>query len=270
MRPASKREGGAKPEPPGPLLLLLTSTQGDLSEQASSRSLSQSLAHPFLPSVCAMSTPSSRRSSLSGRLSAPAVRPSSASPVSSWTNPPLRNIPPRVTSPASHPASPGASGDQSALTLDRQAVDAGKVSASNLSASLGKVAQQQQQAAADGASSSSQQPKDYFSPAAAGPSTPASAGGTSTPNKDYPTEFSVDAVPDEEKARILNRHLVSASERRGSNAQAAAAPDRASLRQGGAHNESGISLAGSNGASGDDVAGDEFSIPYESQGSDVT
>ena len=219
-----------------------------------------------------MSTPSSRRSSLSGRLAAPAVRPSSASPVSSWTNPPLRNIPPRVTSPASHPASPPAG--QSALTLDRQAIDGGKVSASNLSASLGKVAQQQQQAAAaDGASPSSaqQQPKDYFSPAAAGPSsTPASANGagTLTPTKDYPS--ALDDVPDEEKARILNRHLVSASERRGSNAQSAGVPDRASLRQAGALNESGVSLADSNAASGDDAPGEEFSIPYESQGGDVT
>lgn len=216
-----------------------------------------------------MSSPSSRRSSFSGRLAAPAVRPSSASPASSYANPPLQNIPPRIS------PSPNASGFQSALAVDKQPVADAKVSASNLSASLGKAAQQQQPA---GLSPQPTGDSPASPAAAAGLSPPAVAsGGPSTPSKDYPSEFSLDNVPDEEKARILNRHLVSASERRGSNAQSSTAPDRASLRQGASaisRNESGVSLGDSNGsqavAGGADSDAEEFSIPYDSQGGDVT
>lgn len=203
-----------------------------------------------------MASPSSRRPSLStGRLAAPS-RSSGPSPAGSWTNPPLVQIPPRLASASD---SPNASGIQSAISLDKRTVTSA-AAASNLSASLGKVADGQQR---------QQQPNDYFaSPSAAGPSTPNTKGSTSP--SATPAD-SLDAIPDEEKARILNRHLVGASERRGSNAQSVA-PDVSSLRHGASsmsRNESGLSLGDSDGSQ--PVAdSEEFSIPYESQGGDVT
>lgn len=199
------------------------------------------------PPSAPMSSPA-RASFSSGRFH----HPSSSSNPSSWTNPPLRipQVPPRST------ASPSETANESSISVgERLPVPSSSVQQSNLSASLAGQAPQ-------------------LSP---GTITPVSGFNLPGPFSPSPTSerpgFSLDAVPDEDKLKILGKHLVSAQERRQSRSGTPDMSSMMSLRTGLAiGGESGVaSVVGSDtGNNSVDENENEFSIPYESQGGDVT
>ncbi|CED83639.1 vacuolar amino acid transporter 3 [Phaffia rhodozyma] len=208
-------------------------------------------------------------------------RPSSSGP-NSWTNPPLRipQVPPRLNSPAG--PSPSGSANQSAISVgERVAVSSSPVEQSNLGASLnaGLQSATRRFSLASGSGSGS------------GVTTPttnaalfAQSANTGTfapsPTKELP-ELSLDAIPHEDKVKVLGKHLVSTQDRRQSQSVTPDHGSAFSITPGAAGRGSlygaqpGESMVGSLAGTeaGSSIHGgdeNDFSIPYASQGGDVT
>lgn len=98
-------------------------------------------------------------------------------------------------------------------------------------------------------------------PPSPNPGTPELPSGSATPLRPDESAFSTLAdVPDEEKARVLRRHLVSAEERTGSGSKVATPGANDSPAEGSQAGDSAV-------VSG---AEDPFPIPYDAPGGDVT
>ncbi|KAL7413889.1 transmembrane amino acid transporter protein-domain-containing protein [Mrakia frigida] len=191
-----------------------------------------------------------------GGLAPPGSNPGSFTPASSIPNIPLR-VP-----------SPNTSGVQTSLGEKRA------IPLASSSAALGGLGE------ASGLSASLQQKGGSGALAAegAGPSgalTPNSVTSPSSNNRADPFSeaFDIKDVTEEDKLRILSKHLVSAQDRRASAAPTPefGFPSSSALH----HNESGISIGSSDGHNrstmgpGEDGT-EEFTLPYDSHGGDVT
>lgn len=95
------------------------------------------------------------------------------------------------------------------------------------------------------------------------------AEGTLTPQPDESTFSAVAGVPDEEKAKVLRRHLVSAEER-GSSAATPAAKLSPAASPGPSSRQSVDAGESSVTRRSEENADDPFPIPYDAPGGDVT
>lgn len=203
---------------------------------------------------------------------------------SSPFNPPaLPNIPLR----SSNPPTPNDSGVQSVVDGQRKPIDqqASSTLASNLSASLRQQQQLQQPQVPLSLGKEAQPPVPFRpspspghlspNPAARSPNGVSPAGSSSAIDP-FSTAFTLETATEEEKANILRRHLVSAQERRQSNATQNQRPEPGTLTRNSSSfalggNESGIST-GSNAdrREGPGEDGEDFQLPYNHAGGDVT
>jgi proton-coupled amino acid transporter len=171
-------------------------------------------------------------------------------------NIPLRSTPSNPSTPNDSAFAPPAASSSSASVVDgeRKIVQPQPQPASNLSASM----RQQTPLSLAGLAPS----PNHLSPAVQSPADSSSAGDP------FSSAFNLEAATEEEKANILRRHLVSAQERRASNAAGAARPDMGNLSRASSFrndNESAVE-----GREGPGEEGEEFQLPYNQAGGDVT
>lgn len=199
------------------------------------------------PFTTSMSSPKPRSFVSGSSLSnIPAYNPSGSSYQAAPT---LPNIPLRSTSTPNDGSSPASGsvvdGERKILQPQPQ-----HLSTSNLSASM-----RQQQS-----------PGLLPSPSPSAVHSPAGSGFAIDP---FSSAFNLDTATEEEKATILRRHLVSAQERRQSNAAGNSRPEMGkNSRSSSFRNTSAVEGGERREGPGED--GEEFQLPYHHAGGDVT
>lgn len=220
---------------------------------------------------------------------------SSASPNLSYSPRVIPNIPPRASfSSSQRPFVPSPSGrDWSGKPTPKVSSDSLKRQAISPPTGGGRGAQSTLTASMAGSSPQHEGHMDSDIPSIPSPAAydpQAMDSGVSTPRApmsagaggDESGWSSLAEVPDERKAQVLRRHLVSAEERGSKNATPAISPGSTSPTKDGEIGRPGPSGAGNGNGAGDsavtygstsdaqDPSDDPFPIPYDAPGGDVT